>query len=159
MALTCHHEGCIGKVRGRGMCAPHYNAWCKANPDVRIHLLTFKLIKGALPGTKIEIMASTGLTPDTVRRAMAKLRAADEVYVADHQPPTSKGTKFQPIYDLRDPDLDKDEQKDHRVLNREREEQRRKTWNGNYHKRKELARVRTTNKAGAGWAAAIMAGM
>lgn len=148
-ARTCHHQDCTGEVRGRGMCAKHYTAWCRANPDIRVHLLTAKAVKEVMPATQAEIIEKTGYQSETVKRMLKKLRAAGEVFIADHQPPSTLGTKFMPVFDLREHG-----EEDAKVTQRMRDEQRRKTWRDGFWRRKAIAATKSN-----GWAASLMAGM
>jgi hypothetical protein len=150
----CKHEGCLQRVKGRGMCGTHYAQWCKQNPAVRMTELNEKLVFDSMPGTLTELHHETGMWQHAIKRALAVLRADERSHIGDHKPPEKSGERWQPIH-YPGPGADK-------RLTKERKR--------NHHNMmRRQARVRLNNAPelasvfalppGAGWAASLLAGL
>lgn len=87
---VCGVDRCNRSPWARNMCFMHYQQWKRANPD-QIPVMTEKRILAALPGTRVEIEARTGLEEQTVKRHMQVLREDDKAHVQHRIPVYENG--------------------------------------------------------------------
>ncbi len=97
---TCKREGCCKPVVARLMCSTHYAQWRRANPgaEARRVALTLKTIEDCLPATLAQIRAETMMCDEAIKNALASLHEKGRAHIGDFEPPTTKGTRFQPIW-------------------------------------------------------------
>lgn len=153
-AKLCKHEGCGQPLRARGMCINHYEVWRRCNPGFTMQRTTERSILAEMPATRQQIMRNTGHGYDALSRALEVLLNSEpaQAHIAGWEPPTTKGTKWLPIYEAgpgenaKAPSAAK-RKAHHRMLEREMHARKRTT--------EKLARVPT----GAGWAASLLAGL
>lgn len=104
-ARTCSHEGCNGAPSVRGMCRKHYRSWLVSVPQLNMNSRTRTLMLAALPGTQKALIEKSQLAPQTVKRAIAKLRDNGEMHVGRFTAPTAKGEQWHPVF-VRGPGVD-----------------------------------------------------
>ncbi len=149
-ARTCTHEGCAGAPHARDLCVKHYHAWLVSVPQLRMQEDTRAAMLAALPASQGGLVELTGLAPQTVKRAIARMRKDGDMHIGDFDPPTKNGMKFTPIYEAgpgEDAVVTKKMRKDHHAKARREAHHRRKLVNG--------TRALPSN---AGWAAALLIG-
>lgn len=100
LSPICKIDTCGKKTLARGMCNIHYADWRRAHgaPLLKTAKDTEAMILEAMPATRRQIEAYTGLMSVTVLRYLPQLRAAKQVYVADHEPPHNGLGRWQPVY-------------------------------------------------------------
>lgn len=95
-ARTC--VDCWRAPAARGRCTYHLNRWLNANPERRMSAVMRRSIMEAMPGTQSEIAASVGCQVETVRRWITLLSEEKAIHIESHNPPTTTGTKWLPVY-------------------------------------------------------------
>lgn len=137
------------------MCNTHHKIWRRAHPGFpTLYEMTVEAVAESLPGTLVQLIAKSGMCREAVNRALGVLRAGGDearAHIGSFTTPTSKGTRFMPVY-VAGPGEDASMSKTDRRLHRNATERRA------HRTRKTKAEVRAVPQASA-WAASLLAGL
>lgn len=150
-ARTCKREGCCNPVDARGLCRRHYEAWRVANPTIRQMASSEQAVLDSMPGTVGQLVIASGLSWHATRRSLDAMLEDGRTHIGDHEPPTTLGTKWNPIYEA-GPGVNK------RVTEEMRREHRNATARAGHARRQAVYKARCAVSDSAGWAASIMGG-
>jgi hypothetical protein len=94
---VCRVPGCTRSWIARGMCPTHWKQWSKRT-TVRQEATTLQTVEDCLPAHLNEIVAQSGLAPQTVKFTLDKLHKLGRARIGSYLAPTSQGTNWHAVW-------------------------------------------------------------
>ncbi len=92
---TCNREGCSRHVFARALWVSHYNSHLKSlrrkGSTLFAAVDTWTELQKVMPGTLNQLVERSGITYNTVMRAIQRKHKAGEVHIVNHLPPGKCG--------------------------------------------------------------------